>query len=281
VKKQQVVLLLGGLTLLVLLYFFGNTTPPATNSGSENVSNSSSAALTTADIIAAAKKNFNVQQLSYLTQLENSVVRGDVKEQKIRVYRQLASYWQDSLGNNEVAAYYFAESAKLENSEKNLNFAARLLLQHVMEEQNVGMQTWMATEAKDLFQQSLQINPRNDSVKIELGACYLFGNISGTPMEGILKIKEVADKEPNNMYAQLMLGLGDIKSGQYDKAIERLQLVVKNEPANLQAVFNLAETYERKGDKANAVNWYKKVYDMVGDPEAKQEIEQRIKSLQN
>ena len=278
-KKQQVVLLLSGLALLVLLYFFGNTTPPVTNS--ETTGNSKSTTLTTADVLNAAKKNLTTQQLSALTQLENSVVRGDVKEQRIRVYRQLASYWQDSLQNDEIAAYYFAESAKLENSEKNLNFAARLLLQHVMQEQNTGMQTWLATDAKELFERSLQINPNNDSVKIELGACYLFGDISSTPMEGILKIKEVADKNPANMYAQLMLGLGDIKSGQYDKAIERLLHVADKEPGNLQAVFNLAETYERKGDKTNAVIWYKKVQNMINVPEAKQEIEERIKSLQN
>lgn len=49
-------------------------------------------------------------------------------------------------------------------------------------------------QAKDLFERSLTINPANDSAKIGLGACYLFGEISPTPMEGILKIREVAEK---------------------------------------------------------------------------------------
>jgi len=280
VKKQQLVLLSGGLILLVLLYFFGNTTPPSTNSTVVNSGYTTSGTITTADLLNAAKKNLSAQQLSQLVQLENSVVRGDVKEQKIRIYRQLASYWQDSLHNQEIAAYYFGESAKLENSEKNINFAARLLLQYVTSEENPAMQTWLATNAKALFEQSLQINPNNDSVQVELGACYLFGNISSTPMDGILKIKQVTDRDSNNMYAQLMLGLGDIKSGQYDKAIERLQLVAKKEPDNLQAVFNLAETFERKGDKSNAVAWYRKVENMINVPEAKQEIEQRIKTLE-
>lgn len=279
-KKQQLFLFGAGVALLVLLYFFGNTIPPATNTPVANATNTSSGTVTTADVLNAAKKNLTAQQSSYLAQLENSVVRGDVKDQQIRVYRQLASYWQDSLHNQEIAAYYFGESAKLENSEKNLNFAAHLLLQYVMSEENPSVQTWLATNAKDLFEQSLRINPNNDSVQVELGACYLFGNISGTPMEGILKIKQVADKNPNNMYAQLMLGLGDIKSGQYDKAIERLQTVAEKEPNNLQAVFNLAETFERKGDKANAVAWYRKVQNMINIPEAKQEIEARIKTLQ-
>ncbi len=168
----------------------------------------------------------------------------------------------------------------MENSERTLNFAARLLLGHLMTADNLSMQTWLATNAKTLLEQSLQINPANDSVKVEIGACYLFGNISSTPMEGILRIKQVADAHPENMYAQLMLGLGDIKSGQYDKAVERLQRVAKKEPYNLQAIFNLAETYERKGENTNAVTWYRKAQNIITIPEAKQEIEARIKTLQ-
>jgi tetratricopeptide (TPR) repeat protein len=280
VKRQQLILLSGGFVLLIVLYFFGNTTAPVTHSSASNTDNTNSGAITTAEVLNTAKKNITTQQLSYLTQLENSVVRGNVKEQQIRIYKQLAVYWQDTLHQQAVAAYYFGEGAKLENSEKNLNFAARLLLGHLMAEDKTGMQSWLATNAKALFQKSLQINPDNDSVKIELGACYIFGDISNTPMEGIQKIKEVIDKDPQNMYGQLLLALGDIKSGQYDKAAKRLQLVARKEPANLQAVFNLAQTYERKGDKANAVTWYRKAQNIISIPEAKQEIEERIKTLQ-
>jgi tetratricopeptide (TPR) repeat protein len=278
VKRQQLIILGGGFVLLIVLYFFGNTTAPVTHSSRVNTDSTNSGTITTADVLNAAKRNITPQQQSYLTQLENSVVRGNVKEQQIRIYRQLAAYWQDTLHQQAIAAYYFGEEAKLENSEKNLNFAARLLLAHLMAEDNTGMQNWLATNAKVLFEKSLQINPVNDSVKIELGACYIFGNISNT-MAGIQKIKEVVDKDPQNMYGQLILGLGDIKSGQYDKAAERLQRVAQKEPTNLQAVFNLAETYERKGDKANAVTWYRKAQNIISLPEAKQEIEERIKTL--
>ncbi len=37
------------------------------------------------------------------------------------------------------------------------------------------------------------------------------------------------------MYAQFMLGVGGIESGQYDKAIERLTTVVRREPGNVEA----------------------------------------------
>lgn len=278
-KKQQLILFCGGLALILLLFFFGETVPPKTAIPQETAG-SQTATFTTEDILTAAKKDLNPVQATNIAQLENAVVRGDVKEQQIEVYKKLARYWSDSLHHPEIAAYYLGEKGKLENSEKNLNFAARLLLGQLMAETNPPMQTWLATNAKALFEQSLLLNPANDSVIVEIGACYLFGNISSTPMEGILKIKEVADKDSNNMYAQLMLGLGSIKSAQYDKAVERLETVLKNEPGNLQAIFNLAETFERKGDKANAVKMYRRAQNMINIPEAKHEIEERIKTLQ-
>ena len=279
-KKQQLILLSGGLVLLVLLYFFGNTTPPTNLKANITKDTAEGATATITSVLEAAKKKLTPSQSETIAQLENSVVRGNVKEQQIHVYKQMALYWQDTLQRPDIGAYYLGESAKLENSEKSLSFAARLLLNQLMAETDPAMMNWLATNAKALFEKVLQINPGNDSAKVELGACYIFGNISSSPMEGISKIKEVADKDANNMYAQLMLGLGDIRSQQYDKAIERLGIVAEKEPGNLQALFNLAETYERKGDKQNAIKWYKRVESMINLPEAKQEIENRINSLQ-
>lgn len=277
-KKQQFILAGGGLILLLLLFFLGNTVPPVNSSkpGESTQKNPPSGAV---DVLGTAKSNLKPAQSEKITQLENAVVRGNVKDQQIRVYNQLAHYWQDTLHRPDIATYYLGEAAKLENSEKSLNFAARLMLNQVMAGTEQNELTWLATNAKALYEQSLKVNPNNDSIKIELGALYLFGNISAMPMEGILKIKEVADKDSTNMYAQLMLGLGDIRSQQYDKGIERLEKVVQHEPANLQALFNLAETYERKGDKENAIKWYRQVENYVTVPDAKKEIEERINSL--
>lgn len=278
-KKQQIVLASAGIVLLLVIYLFGNTIPPKKEETPEAAAAASKPA-TTEDIISAAKQDLTESQSTFLAQLENSVVRGDVKDQQIRINGQIAEFWKDSLHRQDLYAYYLGEQAKLENSEKNLNFAGRLFLANLLAERDPARQTWLATNAKQIFEKSLEINPSNDSAKVGLGACFLFGNIAANPMEGIGKIKEVAERDPHNMYAWLMLGLGDIKSGQYDKAIERLNNVVVHEPQNLQAIFNLAETYDRKGDYANAIKWYREAQRLISFPEAKMELEKRIQELQ-
>jgi len=149
-----------------------------------------------------------------------------------------------------------------------------------MSSPDLPMQKWLATQAKELFEKALTINPGNDSSKIGLGACYMFGNISDNPMQGILSIKEIADKDPNNMYAQMMLGLGGIQSGQYDKAVERFLTVIHKQPDNIEAILNLAGTYERMNNKTEAVKWYKEALNFIQVPQARKDIEERIKSLQ-
>ncbi len=279
-KKQQVFLVSGALIAFILLYAFGKTTPPAKPTEAAQSNQTTERQVITFDqLLVKAKQKINTAQAQRLLSLENSVKRGDVKDQQLHLYHQLARFWADSARIFEPYAYYTGEAAKLENSEKSLTFAARLFLDNLMTEGQPAMQTWLATNAKVLFEKALVINPANDSSKIGLGACYLFGNISDNPMQGILPVREIAQKDPGNVYAQMVLGLGGKKSGQFDKAIERFQMVLQKEPDNIEALFNLAECYEEKGDKTNAVKWYEAVKKLVKVPEAQTELNKRIIEL--
>jgi Tfp pilus assembly protein PilF len=55
--------------------------------------------------------------------------------------------------------------------------------------------------------------------------------------------------------------------------------VVNADPKNAEAVFLLAEAYERHGENSKAAEWYEKGKKFVQNPEALKEIEERIKAL--
>lgn len=277
-KKSQIIVIGGGVLLFCLIYFFGNTIPPkekTAESGADST-NKSPSKIDIKSILAASKQELTPDQQAKLAQLEESVVRGDVKDQQIKNYKVLASYWKDSLHLLLPYFYYTAEASKLENSEKSLTFAAHYFLAELRRVESADVKNWMAGEAKELFEKALVINPQNDSSKIGLGSCYLFGSISATPMEGIQMISEVANRDSTNMFAQFMLGLGGYQSGQYEKAIIRLKKVVAKEPANLEAILALAESYERSGDKAHAIEWYEKSKKFFDQPDIIKEIDARI-----
>lgn len=198
---------------------------------------------------------------------------------KAPVYNELATFWKDSAQVYEPYLFYTAEAAKLVNSEKSLTFAAQLYVNSLLDVVEPEIQNWLATNAKVLFDKALTLNPNNDSNIIGRGACYILGNISNNPMEGILPVRAIATQNPNNLYAQMVLGLGGKKSGQYDKAIERFLMIANKEPQNIAAVLHLAECYELKQDKVNAKIWYLKAATLVKNEQIRKEIEKRAEEL--
>jgi tetratricopeptide (TPR) repeat protein len=282
VKKQQALVAGIGLVVLIVFYFFGNTVPPLKKSASGDSTARISQSIDIKTILDADKSKLTPHQLATVNRLENSVIRGNVKDQQIEADRELALYWKDSVENGFLAyAYYTGELAKLENSEKSLTFAAQLFLNTLRSQDNPALRSWMAGESRDLFERAAQLNPDNDSTKIGLGATYIFGG-SGEPMEvmkGVQSILAVIQKDSLNMYAQLMLGLGGIESGQYDKAIPRLLKVVHYDPGNLEAVLSLAEAYEKSGNTAAAKIWYGQAIKLTNNSELITAIKERLGSL--
>ncbi|MDP4247264.1 MAG: tetratricopeptide repeat protein, partial [Bacteroidota bacterium] len=207
----------------------------------------------------------------------------DVRQQQWKAYKQLAEFWADSVKEGFLPyAYYTGEAAKLENSEKSLTFAAQLFLRNLRGQENPALKGWMGLQAKGLFEKALALNPGSDSSKVGLGASMIFGNSTGDPqetMQGVQQILEVARRDSTNMYAQFMLALGGVESGQFDKAIERLRTVVRHEPANMEAILLLAQVYQQTGDKADAIAAFEKARKLAESPEMAREIDQIIQTL--
>jgi tetratricopeptide (TPR) repeat protein len=231
-------------------------------------------------ILYHAKERLTDDQLTRIHFLESSISRGDVLSQKLHIYHQLARFWKDTVRIFEPYGWYTGEAARLENSEKSLTFAARLFLQNLRYEENADLRQWKALQAKDLYERSLKVNPANDSLQVELGEVYVYGGLA-MPMEGISMIRTVAEKDPNNLYAQISLGNASLASGQLDKAIERFNTVVQLKPDHLEALLLLADTHERKGDKAEAIKWYSKSLPFITIPGLKTEVEKRITQLRS
>jgi len=281
VQKPQWITLSVAVLLVFIVYFFGKTIP-AKNINKQSNSSEQLATndIATDSILLMAKKELTSSQLINIRDLEDSLKKNaSKKDQQLKIYHQLAHFWGDTAGIFEPYAWYEAEAARLENSEKTLTFAARLFLDNLQSDNIDERRRWKALQAKDLFERSLIINPLNDSSKIGLGACYLLGNISATPMEGILKIRDVAEKDSTNVYAQIMLAKGAIISGQYDKAIIRLLNANRLEENNIEAILMLADVYDRLRDKKNAINWYNRGLKYIKLEDARIDIENRIKEL--
>ena len=281
-KKQQWIT--AGASFLLVIILFALTQnqlfgiPPHSTVVKQKNPETLTSSFSIDSLINSYKSSLPEQQTNRLNFLEHSISRGDVHDQQLHIYHQLAQFWKDTAKKFEAYAWYLAQGARLENSEKSLTFAARLFLDNLSNEEKPELKQWEALEAKDLFERSLKLNPQNDSSKVGLGATLLYGGIA-MPMEGIGLIREVADKDPSNIYAQMTLGQASMVSGQLDKAVGRFEAVLQKQPNNLEALLLLAEVYEQTGKKTEAIENYKKSLPLLNNPALKKEVETRIKEL--
>ena len=279
--NKQIILAAAAVLLVVSFFFFGRTSELK-----KTVSKSTAETVKSFDIqqfITNAKAKLTPSQSIYLSKLENGISRGDVAAQQVKASFNLANFWKDSIKLFEPYAFYISEASKLDNSEKNLTFAAQLFLDNLRQEHDEAKLNWETTAAIQLFEKAIQLNPDNDDLKIGLGSCYVYGKgRNGDPqetMKGIQQLLAVVRKDSTNMKAQFVLGVGGAVSGQYDKALERLKKVVAAQPNNLEAIAFLADTYAAKGDKQEAIKWYNISKRLANNTHYTQEVDDRIKLL--
>lgn len=278
-KRAQIVLCILAGIAIVLLYAFGETRVPPKNDGQVGAMMASSAqqvpAISTDSLIREAKQMLPTSLQLRIAEMENSVVRGDVKQQQIQVYRQLAHLW-DSLKQPDLAAYYFGKAAQLQAHPQALQFAAGLFLNHLQQTAQGPLHLWEAQQADTLIQQALSLDPHNDTLLVmQAQAMVEMGEV----MQGVQQLLSVVKRDSNNVPAHLLLGRLSINSGQYDKAIDHLQKVALLQPQNAEALYYLAVAYRETGHRQEAIRYFQQCKALIRDPDFDKEIDSLIQTM--
>ncbi len=227
-------------------------------------------------LLLTAKKKLSPAAQAEVSQLENTITRGDVKQQQIDAYEALGKIWR-KFANRAIAAYYFGKSGKLENSEKKLNFAAHLFTEELSNERDPAIRQWMAEEAISCYQQSLEINPENDTVRMDLAGVYI--NAVGETMKGIEQLLTIVKKDSTNIPANIVLGRMAIESGQLDKAVQRGLTVLSVDKNNIEAHLFLGEAYKRQGEREKAIEVFNEAKRIMNNPDFSKDLDNYMKTF--
>lgn len=279
-RTSHYITIIAAAALIAALYFFANTTPPkedvtppmAQADSHEGHDHASFLIEPYIDSVRALLPDHANQELSTLEESAEKTTGIS----KANIYKDMAELWLQHK-NATVAAYYFSQWAKLDNSEKSLNFAGRFNLDLFHNAKQADVQGWATQQAIGHFEESLKLNPNNDTVKMALASCYIDG--TPQPMQGIQLLLGIVREKPNNVPANLMLGQLSIRSGQMDKAKDRFEKVLAVEPNNTEALYFLAEVYKSKGDKEKAIELLERCKEIINNPQFNQEIDNYIKSF--
>ena len=135
--------------------------------------------------------------------------------------------------------------------------------------------------AIDGYNKALELNPTNLSAKTNLGAAIVESSsmLGNQPMKGISLLREVIQKDSNNIEANLQLGLFSVTSRQFDKAIERFQRILRIDSTHIDMYVYLGDTYLEMGEKQKAIGSYENYKTRVKDTLIVKDIDEYIKKL--
>jgi tetratricopeptide (TPR) repeat protein len=241
-KRTQFLVLAGIIVLTAVLYFLPQKTEQKQEATEEKEDPFSFESLLT-----SAKGSLKRQEVEPVSRLESEL---DKNQNSIALLDSLGKQW-DQLQQPIISSHYFEMIAIKEPGEKTWLNAAYRYFDAFKIANDSTLRVMMVNKAITAYNNVLTYNADNLDAKTDLGACYAEG--SNEPMKGILLLREVVSKNPEHENAQFNLGVLSVKSGQYDKAIERFQKVLQIDPARKEMLFLIGKTYLMTGNKEKAL----------------------------
>lgn len=274
-KKQiavigAIVVLMG---ILLSLDIKGLVAPKENRQQEKNEQQSAVSSVTVASVSESAKSALNnpgiVKQIEGLeAQLAND-------PQNLVLKKKLAKQWDD-LNVASVSGLYYLDIAKAENTIPAWLLAGNKLQAGYQNANDSTVVSYLSTNATEAFETVLKQDPNNLDAKTGLGTCYV--ETTPNPMQGIAMLRDVVTKDPENVKANLNLGMFAMRTGQYDKAEKRFLTVLKKAPS-AEAYFYLGETYRNLGQKQKAIDAFLKTKEYIVDPQFTTQIDNIIKEL--
>ena len=109
-------------------------------------------------------------------------------------------------------------------------------------------------EARVAYERAIDIDPHHVDAQVNLGRILHEG---GAPLAAEKHYRAALEIEPDHSVAIFNLGVALEDLGRLTEAIKMYQKAIALEPDNYDAHYNLAGIYERRGDKAAAVQHLK------------------------
>lgn len=273
--KVQILVIALALGLLGGLFFFPNK--PEHKIETIPVQTNGAGVVSYVDIISSEKEQMNSKDVVLSTSIQafEKKIASAISEKEKMIFSDSLS--RLSLAKSPLlAAHYNYQKAQLSKNTTDWTRAGDFYMLAV-ESVNDNSRQAVLGKAVESFENALLADSSNADVQVRLAVAYV--EDGNNPMKGIMLLRGVAEKHPDNIAAQFNLGLFSIKSGQYDKAIARFNKVLEIDSTYHQAWFYLGQCELELGHKQKAIEKFKYYEYLCTDSIEKKNIKQYINKL--
>jgi tetratricopeptide (TPR) repeat protein len=228
------------------------------------------------DMSAMHKVEMSDSEKNTIDRLRNSFLTVSNKEKKTNFADSLIGAYRKIHRYDSAAKYseFVSEAVPLA---ANMVKTADIYMEAFNFATNENKRLTYNEKARAFYNQALSKEPDNLETQSKLALTYIGGE---NPMQGINILLDVLKKDPKNESAIYNLGILSIQSQQYDKAIKRFEDLVKINPDHFAGQFYLGVAWANVGDKHKALDAFKKARSLDADPEFRATVDSYIKELQ-
>ena len=203
-----------------------------------------------------AKAELTAEKSTLILSIETKLNEAKTDSARIEILKELSGAWY-RMDRVELAGFYAQRIAEIENSDESWGIAGTTYTIGVQRAKEEKIKQFCFGRAIKAFENAISLSPSNTTHKVNLAVCYAENPPPENPMKGILMLRDLIEKEPENVLVLSTLGRFAIQTGQYDKAVERLSKAIKIEPENIKANCLLAQAFRELGDNEKADKYAK------------------------
>jgi outer membrane protein len=178
-------------------------------------------------------------------------------------------------GQFDSAAWFAGQAAAFLNTTESFLKAGNSYYEAYTFAMDKAKQEALAERTREYLQRVIDANPKNLEAKTKIGMTYFSSN----PPKGVGILREILAEDPKNELVLFNLGMLAIQSGQYDRAVERLNELIAVNPKHIQGQLLLGVAYMNSGDRKKARTQFEKVKQLDADPSVQATVDSYLKDL--
>ncbi|MBX2893095.1 MAG: tetratricopeptide repeat protein [Saprospiraceae bacterium] len=202
-------------------------------------------------LLANAKASLTASQAVQMAEQEQMLHNAGNDAERATSLKRLSGLWHE-MGQFAVAGGFAEQVAEIENADSSWSVAGATFYNGLVSTQDPIVRDYCAAHAVKAFESAASLNPSKAEHRVNLALVYAENPPPNNPMQAVMMLRELEEKHPDDPTVFNALGRLAIKTGQWDRAIQRLEKAWSLDKNNPNTPCLLAKAYQGAGNTTKA-----------------------------
>lgn len=252
-NKAQIAIVLVASALFLGLYL-GFDTKPGKQKTIERSRSIQGEGTSFESMLDDARTHLSPDQTAQISDIEKQITSAADDAARIHWLKTLSGRWYD-FDQIPIAGGYAEQVAVLENADSSWSVAGGTFYNGLLSAKDQTIRQYCASHAVKAFESAASLAPEKVEHRVNLALVWAENPPPDNPMQAVLMLRDLETKHPESPAVYNALGRLAIKTGQWQRATERLEKAWSLDAKNPNTPCLLAQAYEGAGNIAKATEF--------------------------